>query len=118
MRDCPWPRSAAMKLLKPSPTFWFDSDEEFCGIATYALQHIYTELCAEKCLEFLAAEEDFETRLMLGNAVLAHFTLDGIEPVRQLVLVDDDDLEPDQFDLRYKLIATATVMGDFVSGIL
>ena len=23
----------------------------------------------------------------------------------------DDDLEPDQFDLRYKLIATATAMG-------
>jgi hypothetical protein len=99
------------EVVKAITDIWFDSDEEFCGIATDALQHIHTDLCAEKCLEFLAAEEDFETRLMLGNAVLAHFTLDGIEPVRQLVLGDDDDLEPDQFDLRYKLIATATVMG-------
>jgi hypothetical protein len=90
---------------------WWDSDEEFCGIATEALEHIHTDLCAEKCLEFLVAEEDCETQLMLGNAVLSHFTLNGIDPVRQLVLGCEDDLVPDQFDLRYKLIATATVMG-------
>lgn len=90
---------------------WFNSDEEFCGIAVDALERIHTDLCAEKCLEFLGPEEDFELQLMLGNAVLSHFTLDGIELVRQLVLGGDDELEPDQFDLRYKLIATATIMG-------
>jgi hypothetical protein len=99
------------EVVKAIADIWWNSDEEFCGIAADGLGHIHTDLCAEKCLEFLAKEEDFETQLMLGHAVLSHFTLDGIEPVHQLVLGDDDDLEPDQFDLRYKLIATATVMG-------
>ena len=99
------------EVVKAIADVWWDSDEEFCGIATDGLGHIHTDLCAEKCLEFLAKEENFETQLMLGHAVLSQFAVDGIEPVRRLVLGDDDDLEPDQFDLRYKLIATATAMG-------
>ncbi len=32
--------------------------------------------------------------------------------VRDLVLGDEDDLEPDERDLRYRLLAVATVMGE------
>jgi hypothetical protein len=99
------------EVVQAIADIWWNSDEEFCGITTDALERIHTDLCAEKCLEFLAAEKNGETQLILGNAVLSHFTLDCIDPVRQLVLGCEDDLVPDQFDLRYKLIATATVMG-------
>lgn len=99
------------EVVKAIDETWWKSDEDFCGVATDALRHINTDLCAETCLQFLGQEDDFETQLMLGHAVLSHFTFDGIEPVRRLVLGDDVDLEPDQFDLRYKLVATATAMG-------
>lgn len=90
---------------------WWGSDEEFCQIAAEALGNIRTDFCAQQCLQFLAQEEDPETQLMMGHAVLQHFSFEGIELVRKLVLGDEDNLVPDQFDLRYKLIATATAMG-------
>lgn len=90
---------------------WEKSDEEFRELATDVLARIHTDICAEKCLEFLVGEEDGDVQLSLGNAVLSHFTLDGIDLVRQLVLGDEDELHPDQWDLRHKLVATVTIMG-------
>jgi len=46
----------------------------------------------------------------LANALLGHFSNDAIELVRALVLGDEDDLVPDQRDLRYQLLAVATIM--------
>lgn len=89
---------------------WESADSDLRHSLCEALEHIHTDLCCEKCLELLAPEEDFEVALALGYALMAHFCFEGIEPVRGLVAGDDGDLVGDQFDLRYRLIAAATVM--------
>lgn len=90
---------------------WDCGDYHFQNIMTSALEKIHTDFCAQLCLEFLHVERYSEVSLELGNAVLSHFLTEGILPVRQLVLGDDDDLIPDQHDLRSRLVATATIMG-------
>jgi hypothetical protein len=89
---------------------WDCGDYDFQNIMTSALDKIHTDECVRLCLELLHAERYGEVSLELGNAVLSHFAMDGVRPVRQLVLGDDDDLSPDQRDLRYRLVATATIM--------
>ncbi len=89
---------------------WEDGSDDFRGGAADVLEKIHSDLCIQKCLEFLAAEEEFETKLALGHAILSHFSFEGIEPARQLVLADEDELQPDDFDLRSRLVAVATIM--------
>ena len=64
---------------------WPDADEDFRGITTETLEHIHTDLSAEKCLEFFNMEDDVDTQLALGHAVLSQFIFDGIVPVWELV---------------------------------
>jgi len=91
--------------------YWYDCNEEFRGAAADVLDKIHTDLCVQNCLEFLEDEEDMDTALVLGHAVLSHFSIEGIEPVRELIVCDEDDLSPDHFDLLYHLVAAATIMG-------
>ena len=90
---------------------WDCGDYDFQNIMSSALEKIHTDFCARLCLEFLHTDRYSEVSLELGNAVLSHFPTEGILPVSQLVLGDDDDLIPDQHDLRYRLVATATILG-------
>jgi hypothetical protein len=90
---------------------WWDSDEDYRGAAADVLEKIHTDHCVEKCLEFLAAEDDPDTALTLGHAALSHFAFEAVEPVRELVVGTDEELIPDENDLRYFLTATATIMG-------
>jgi len=90
---------------------WWERDEDYRGAAADVLEKIHTDLCVEKCLEFLAAEDDPDTALTLGRAVLSHFALEAVEPVRELVVGADEELSPEENDLRYFLTATATIMG-------
>ncbi len=98
-------------VAKAIASDWDCGDYDFQNIMTSALEKIHTDFCARLCLEFLHVERYSEVSLELGNAVLSHFLTEGIPPVRQLVLGDDDDLVPDQHDLRSRLVATATIMG-------
>jgi len=91
---------------------WANGDEEIRFTCTEALEHIHTDLSAETCLELLKDEDEFEIRLHLGQAVLSHFVLGYVDVVREMVLGDDDELEPDQWDLRHRLVATATITGE------
>lgn len=91
---------------------WANGNEDIRFICTEALDHIHTDLSAETCLEFLNDEGDFEIKLHLGQAVLSHFTLGQVDAIREMVLGDDDELEPDQWDLRHRLVATATITGE------
>ncbi len=89
---------------------WANGSGDFRRGAAEVMWHIHTDLSVEKCLEFLADEREDDTRHFLANAVLDNFAAEAVEPVRQMVLGDWDDLTPDESDLRYYLVATATVM--------
>jgi hypothetical protein len=89
---------------------WEDGSDDFRGAAADVLETIHTDLCVERCLEFLEGEEESETTLALGHAILSHFSFEGIEPVRKLVLADEDELAADDCDLRYRLVSVATIM--------
>ena len=65
---------------------------------------------AKTCLEYLYDEQDGDVQLELGHALLAHFEFDGVELVQQLVEGDEEDLLPDERDLRSQLVAAATIM--------
>ena len=91
---------------------WWDADEDFRGAAADVLETIHTDLCVEKCLEFLGDEDNLDTALTVGHAALSHFASEAVLPVRELLIGgDDEELSPDEFDLRYFLTATATIMG-------
>ena len=98
-------------VAKAIASDWDCGDYDFQNIMTSALKKIHTDFCARLCLGFLHVERYSEVSLELGTAVLSHFLTEGIPPVKQLVLGDDDDLIPDQHDLRSRLVATATIMG-------
>lgn len=89
---------------------WDVADDDLRHSIAHILEHIHTERCVEQCLNWLRTEEEFEVQLALGHAVLAHFCADAIDLVRLLVNDDEDDMVPDQFDLRYRLIAVSTIM--------
>ena len=91
---------------------WSNADEEIRSICTETLEHIPSDLSAAACIQFLSEEEDSDIKLMLGHAVLGHFTLGHVDSIRELVLGDDDELEPDQWDLRHRLVATTTITGE------
>jgi hypothetical protein len=89
---------------------WPDGNQEFRTSAASVLEYVHTELKVEKCLEFLATEEE-NTKDFLVHALLASFADEAIEPALGVVPGDWDDLTPDGTDLRYRLVAAATVMG-------
>jgi hypothetical protein len=90
---------------------WHDTDAERRHSFVEALWRIHTDHCADVCLELLVEEDDMDVAVFLGHAVLSHFHFEGIMPVRDLVLGDDDELDGERRDLRYGLVAAATVMG-------
>ena len=91
---------------------WANGDEEIRFTCTVALEHIHTDLSAETCLELLEGEDDYEIQLHLGQAVLSQFVLGHVDVIREMVLGDDDDLHPDQWGLRHRLVATTTITGE------
>ena len=91
---------------------WASAGTPFRAAAADVLENIHTDLCAELCLEFFRAEEDPETKHCLAHAVLSQFVDEGIEAVRPSVLGHDAGLSPDSLDLRYRLVAVCTVMGE------
>lgn len=95
----------AVNRVWPSATV--DSKYSLCD----PLEHIHGEVAAERSLAFLRRENDEDIQLCLGRCVLGHFDERGIEPVRHLVLVDEDEIDIEQLELRYSLVAAATVMG-------
>lgn len=90
---------------------WWNAGAGFRAGASDVLEHIHTDLCAERCLAFFAAEENPDTRLSLAHAVLSQFVEEGVEPVRQLVLGHDEQLTPDGLDIRYRLVVACSIMG-------
>jgi hypothetical protein len=96
-------------LVQAITDVWPEADEEFRNVVCEALEYIHTDLSTQTCLDFLREEEDDNVALSLGHALLSHFAIEAVEPVRQLVL-DENDLDPDQSDLRDHLLAACVIM--------
>ena len=100
------------EVVEAISEIWSNADFEIRSTCTETLEHIHSDLSAETCVEFLTQEEDADIKLMLGHAVLGHFTLGQVDLVRELVLGEDDDLDPEQWDLRRRLVATGAITGE------
>jgi hypothetical protein len=73
------------------------------------LEHTHSELAVAKCLELFESEEDETIKIQLGQALMAQFATDAIEPVRQFIL--RSTLDPEVLDLRESLIAVSIALG-------
>ena len=99
------------KVVEELARQWANASGDSRRGAAEVMGHIHTDLSAEKCSEFLADERDDDTLSFLANAALRSFVTEAVEPVQQMVLGPWDDLTPDESDLRYHLVAAATIMG-------
>jgi hypothetical protein len=85
---------------------------EFRRAAACILGRIRGDFAIERCLDYFKGEEDRETKLMLGYALLWNFSEDAVDLLwKFLADVDEDNLEPDERDLRYHLVAVCMIMG-------
>jgi len=73
------------------------------------LEHTHGESVVERCLELFEPEEDETIKIQLGQALMAQFATEAIEPVRQFIL--RSTLDPEILDLRETLVAVSTVLG-------
>lgn len=83
---------------------WLASPEHYRSYASASLQGIRSDEVASRCLNLYGQEEDVDFRMRLLQAVLASFSLDGIEPARQFILREDPYL-------REELVAVAVLGG-------
>jgi uncharacterized protein YchJ len=70
---------------------------------------IHLDTTVQRLLELLPGEADLAVRLNLCEALLDHFSDQGIEPARQLI--KEHQLTPDLRRLRSSLIAVCKIMG-------
>ena len=73
------------------------------------LEQLHTEGVVQKCIEFFEEETDETIRTCLGQAALAQFSTEAIEPVRQFILANK--LDPEILDLRENLVSASTALG-------
>ena len=86
---------------------WQEGGADFRRPAAEIMEHIHTDLSAEKCLEFFASEKEEEVKDFLANALLGNFVSEAIEPIRQMVR--GRELNPDENDLKMRLVAASTI---------
>jgi hypothetical protein len=92
--------------------WWHCDNIEFRRSAACLLDHVRGDLCVERCLDFFKGEEDHETKLILADALLGNFSEQAVDLLwKFLANMDDEQLDPEERDLRYRLVAVATIMG-------
>jgi hypothetical protein len=82
------------------------------GFRLYAsdlLCKIHLDVTVQRVLELLPGESDLAVRLNLYEALIDHFSDEGIEPARQLI--KEQELTPDLRRLRSNLITACKIMG-------
>ena len=77
--------------------------------ASDLLCKIHLDSTVQRVLELLRGETDLAVRLNLCEALLDHFSDEGIEPARRLIT--EQQLTPDLRRLRSSLIAVCKIMG-------
>jgi hypothetical protein len=92
--------------------WWHADDVEFRRSAACILAHIRSDFCIERSLAFFKAEEEPETQLILADALLSNFSEEAVDLVLKLIVeIDNEQLQPDEWDLRYRLVAVCTIKG-------
>jgi hypothetical protein len=86
------------------------SPRHFRRYATNPLENIHSDLAVETCLNLLRQEKDADVRGDLAHALLSHFSVEGVEVVRQLLL--GETLGRGSRDVRNLLLETCTIMGE------
>jgi hypothetical protein len=77
------------------------------------LKHIHTDAAHEHLLDCLKRRDDFDLEIYIANCALGHFSRRAIEASRQLLLeFDEKEMSGEHWDLRYHLIAAATLMDE------
>ena len=84
------------------------SSRDFRLWASDLLCKIHRDVVVQRVLELLPSETDLAIRLNLCEALIDHFSYEGIEPARQLIR--ENELTPDLRRLRWSLIATCKIM--------
>ena len=91
---------------------WGEGDSEFRCLAAEIIGDIPGDLGTQKCLEFFSIERDEEVRFYLAHALLRQFESEAVEPIRQMMLGDEeDDLHPDAKELRGDLLVLCAISG-------
>ncbi|MBM4066788.1 MAG: hypothetical protein FJ266_14310 [Planctomycetes bacterium] len=90
-----------------------DADSHFRSYASDVFRRIHSDLLVKRALEFLAKEEDYGIRTMLGMALLNNFAYDGLEAVRKLIISGTYD--PFITDLQEDLIIACTIMEERIT---
>lgn len=93
---------------------WSESEGEYRRSAAEVLEHVHSDSSAAKCLEFFAEEEEEDTRDFLVMALLGNFAEEAVEPIHEMLDVDDEDevdVDPERIDLKYRLTAVCTISG-------
>jgi hypothetical protein len=89
---------------------WFPrASRDFRLWASELLCKIHLDATVRRVLELLPGETDMAVRLNLCEALLDHFSSEGIEPARQLITRHELNAELRQ--LRSSLITTCKIMG-------
>src|SRR5690606_6497579 len=106
-------RSGVDEVIEAVTRAWKGADAELKFTLCQPLGEIHSALDSEQGLRLLQEEEDEMVQESLGLAVLGQFATESIHPVRELLPdeASEDEMHGDLWDLRYKLIATATIMG-------
>ena len=88
---------------------WLESGWDYRVYAAGALEAIHSDTAVRKCLELLPRDQDLDIRTKLADALLAQFTDEAVEPVREMVLrrAYDETMS----DLMGRLVAVSTALG-------
>ena len=85
------------------------ASKDFRLWASDLLCKIHLDVTVQRVLDLLPGETDLAIRLNMCEALLDHFSFEGVEPARQLI--KQHELTPDLRRLRSCLIAVFKIMG-------
>jgi hypothetical protein len=77
-------------------------------LAAWLLESIHTDLSVEATLHLFEKASDTPAKIDLGHALLAHFSIDGLAPVRHFIL--DCTQNEEIIELRESLLAVCLLM--------
>ena len=91
---------------------WWGADQDTRCSYAILLEGIHNDESVKWGRAFLGGEEDREVQLLLANSLLGTFETEAIDLCWPMVDdIDEDEMAPEERDLRYRLVAIAMIMG-------